>query len=380
MKTTIQTSKTNFNDLGKTDMIIVRRLLEIKEGTGTMLAPAILSNDAGMGMDKYEVYIPELNGDVIKSTGHFKSAVLKGGDKMGANVININGADWSFETDGQVAYEQSNSKDNEIHYKLTQYTMYKIYKRFKIRNFFLCMGVDIELFLDEERKNKMIKDLMSESTIVIDDNGEKVELNILGITLKPETLSAKVLHKKFLGEGRRVIFDIGTRNMQATIMQDGRRIEEDMNHYGYGEMVKGLLKYVNGAKINEVGRTYTKEELESYIQNGWLDGKNKKLDNVVKSYIKERYSKHIIELLQSVKADVYTKVLFVGGTSSKIFDVLKDSKVLNNYVDEIKIDENSLYTNVKSMQTLALLDFFKNKMVLNTEIKNAEKIKQILEG
>lgn len=289
-----------------------------------------VSVDAGKGYTKwaYEVEVEGLNKDgkkVIKKkwkTGIEESTVVKGeADFNSTTYITTNGVEVAYNFNGKnkIVESKDKTKNNDEHRALMQRVLYKVALEEGVTDFDVIMCISLDQFKSQENVENMQKN-MSVGKFTVKEDDKELTINIHDLVIEPESLVSTRFAKTSIKDNNIVLCDIGTLNVGIIPLAKGKLMREDITapRIGYDYMVNTFKEFTDTE-----GFDYKKEVLEIYIDDN--QGKGHKLDDVFKKFFKNEYARLLKDEIDKKGFGEFSKLVFLGGTSSKCKELLEET-------------------------------------------------------
>lgn len=289
--------------------------------------------DAGKGYTKwaYEVEVmarKKVGEEIVEvpkkvwKTGIEESTVVKGEADFGNTIyITTEGEEVAYNFNGKnkVVENKDKTKNNDEHKALMQRALYKIALEEKITDFDVIMCISLDQFKSPENVDKMQKNMFVKE-FKIKEEEKEVTINIHNLVIEPETLVSTRFAKTPIKDNNIVLCDIGTLNVGIIPLAKGKLMRDEITapRVGYDYMISAFKEYSDTA-----GLDYKKEILEIYVDEH--QGTGHKLDEVFSKFFKEEYAPMLKKEIDSKGFGEFSKIVFLGGTSSKCKALLEEN-------------------------------------------------------
>lgn len=282
--------------------------------------------DAGKGYTKY-FYMKDVelkkNGSIVVKpkgfTGIDKSTVVIGQKATTGNTIYINDVAHDFNGTKKVVELEDKSKNNQEHKALMEKTLFEIAKIEKVYNFDVIMCTSLDQYKLEQNVEAMQKE-MSVGTFNIKDDDEEMTITVENIVIEPESLVATRYASTKLADVLAVLVDIGTLNVGLVPLNMKRLDKQNITapHKGYNYMINQFKEFVDSRNCN-----YSKEMLEMYVDK--KQGTMEKLDILFEEFFINEYSVTLKNLIDEKGFGEFANLIFMGGTSIKCANLIRES-------------------------------------------------------
>ena len=225
------------------------------------------------------------------------------------------------------------SKNNKYTIANLHRALYSVSKatNFKTTKFFAGIGCSLDTFKDKELVEKLREEVLKETKLEIEYEGNKVVLEIVGVSVQPETVCSAFVSKQYDPSRTCVLIDLGTLNSQLiTLMANGAPdiLGSRTRDFGYHSIVTALE---GEYRKSEIKRTSLQiEEAIELIARGY-----EQIPSQVRAQIEDIYRKDkktTSEDKIKMEKDIEKQTKRMINKYLEENDLLKEEEIINNFV------------------------------------------------
>lgn len=308
--------------------------VKIKTGQALEVIPVLADN--GWGYDKV-VFSDKVDFNSIKEFA-FKSNITMDEEAIyQENTFVVNGRKINTTSNTKAVVhakkEHILSKNNKYTIANLHRALYSVSKatNFKTTKFFAGIGCSLDTFKDKELVEKLREEVLKEAKLEIEYEGNKVVLEIVGVSVQPETVCSAFVSKQYDPNRTCVLIDLGTLNSQLiTLMANGAPdiVGSRTRDFGYHSIVTALE---GEYRKSEIKRTALQiEEAIELIARGY-----EQIPSQVKAQIEDIYRKDKKTTLEDkvkMEKDIEKQTKRMINKYLEENDLLKEEEIINNFV------------------------------------------------
>lgn len=308
--------------------------VKIKTGQALEVIPVLADN--GWGYDKV-VFSDKVDFNSIKEFA-FKSNIAMNEEAIyQENTFVVNGRKINTTSNTKAVVhakkEHILSKNNKYTIANLHRALYSVSKatNFKTTKFFAGIGCSLDTFKDKELVEKLREEVLKETKLEIEYEGNKVVLEIVGVSVQPETVCSAFVSKQYDPSRTCVLIDLGTLNSQLiTLMANGAPdiLGSRTRDFGYHSIVTALE---GEYRKSEIKRTSLQiEEAIELIARGY-----EQIPSQVRAQIEDIYRKDkktTSEDKIKMEKDIEKQTKRMINKYLEENDLLKEEEIINNFV------------------------------------------------
>ena len=381
-----------------------RTVNDLKTKTGQAVEIMPVMSDCGWGYNKV-VFSDKVDFNSVKEFA-FKSNIMIDEDALcKENTFVINGLKINTTSNTKAVVH---AKKEHILSKNNRYTIANLHRalyfaskatNFKTTKFYAGVGCSLDTFKDNKLVEKLRAEVLKEPVLNIEYEGNKVTLEILDVSVQPETVCSAFVSQHYDTTRTCVLIDLGTLNSQLVMLlaNGGPDLQGSRTRdYGYHSIVTALEDEYRKAEIRrnalqieeaieliargreqiskqvraQIEATYksqekisnedmmkmekdiekqTKKHIDKYLEDNDLVEEEKIINNfMVNIFLKQIITEELNQMNVNLKRD---KLLFLGGTSRRF-----EKQIIEVFPNAVFI-EDSFFANVKGMYARMKTDY-----------------------
>lgn len=376
--------------------------VKIKTGQALEIIPVMADN--GWGYDKV-VFSDKVDFNSIKEFA-FKSNIAMDEDAIyKENTFEINGRKINTTSNTKAVVH---AKKEHILSKNNKYTIANLHRalyfvskatNFKTTKFFAGIGCSLDTFKDANLVAKLKEEVLKEPKLKIDFEGNQVELEIVGVSVQPETVCSAFVSKEYDPSRTCILVDLGTLNSQLIVLmangapdiansrtrdfgyhsivtalegeyrkseirRNALQIEEaiELIAKGYEQIPAQVRTQIEGiykkdkritpedkVKMEKDIEKQTKKMINKYLEENDLLKEEEIINNfIINEFLKKIITEELNEMDVNLKRD---KLIFTGGTSHRFRQQILEVFPKATFV------EDPFFANAKGMYARMMNDY-----------------------
>lgn len=313
-----------------------RTINDVKIKTGQAVEVIPVMADCGWGYEKV-VFSDKVDYGVVKEFA-FKSNIALNEDAIcKENTFVVNGTKINTTSNTKAVVH---AKKEHILSKNNKYTIANLHRalyfvskatNFKTKKFFVGIGCSLDTFKDDNLVAKLKDDVMKESVLNIEYQGNKVTLEILGVSVQPETVCSAFISNEYDQSRTCVLVDLGTLNSQLiTLMANGSPDVENSRtrDFGYHAIVTGLEGEYRKSEIRR--NALQIEEAIELIAKAY-----EQIPKQVRKQVEDKYKKDkktSKEDIEKMEKDIEKQTKKHIASYLEENDLLREEQIINNFI------------------------------------------------
>ena len=309
--------------------------VKIKPGQALDVIPVLTDN--GWGYDKV-VFSDKVDYNAIKEFSFRSNIALDEDALQRENTFVVNGRKINTTSNIKAVMH---AKKEHILSKNNKYTIANLHRalyfvskatNFKTTKFFVGVACSLETYKDKSQVEKLKEEVLKENKLEIQFEGNKVNIEIVGVSVQPETVCSAFITKVYDPTRTSALIDLGTLNSQfITLVANGapdiaNSITED---YGYHSVVEALGKEYRAKEIKR--NALQIEEAIELIARAYEQIPGQVKEQIQKSYSKDN-KKMTAEDIAKMEKDIERQTKKSINKYLEENDLIEEEKIINDYV------------------------------------------------